>query len=347
MFVHTALLQGLREGVKYKYYVGSTPFFSDVKIIDFPTPQSRTTVSNNTYTLAAFGDWGVGYLGRQTLNSLEQQLGHYDAVLLFGDMAYTLDSDDGQLGDEFLREIEPISSEVPLMVIPGNQEDSRNFSQVLGRFSMPNNEYNEGTGLFYSFDLGQAHFVMFTTEFYFLEGMEDIINNQMAFLIEDLTQANANRHIRPWVVALSHRPLYCSLNHNKACQANAVLMQNEFESLFHSQGVDLYFSGHVHYYERTTAVYQNQTVTSGKQTENSLHNAGATVYIVSGAAGSNEKLTPVPSVLSNFTVLVKSEVGYGLLEVHNSTLLYWRQFNAASLTMNDYFYLSKNTTRPF
>ena len=53
---------------------------------------------------------------------LDAALRLYDAVLHVGDIAYNLEHDDGKVGDEFLRMVEPIAARVPYMTCPGNHE---------------------------------------------------------------------------------------------------------------------------------------------------------------------------------------------------------------------------------
>lgn len=100
-------------------------------------------------------------------------------------------------GDEFMRQIEPISAYVPYMTVVGNHEQKYNFSHYINRFTMPNTTHN----LFYrfimiflfvkkifSFDVGHTHFVVFSTEFYFFYiqyGFEQI-KRQWNFLTDDL-----------------------------------------------------------------------------------------------------------------------------------------------------------------
>ena len=67
------------------------------------------------------------------------------------------------------------------------------------------------------------------------------------------------------------------------------------EDLFYNNTVDLYLAGHAHYYERDTAIYKNVSVSNGGKEKNRLEDAGASVYILSGIAGSNEGPNPVPS----------------------------------------------------
>lgn len=82
-------------------------------------------------------------------------------------MAYDLNDDNGSKGDTFLNEIQPLTSRYPYMVAPGNHESFRNFTHYKNRFAMPRNGANEGTGYFYSFDMGRAHFVVINTESFF------------------------------------------------------------------------------------------------------------------------------------------------------------------------------------
>ena len=53
---------------------------------------------------------------------LDAALDMYDAVLHIGDFAYDLDDDDGKVGDEFMRMVEPLTARAPYMVAAGNHE---------------------------------------------------------------------------------------------------------------------------------------------------------------------------------------------------------------------------------
>ena len=45
--------------------------------------------------------------------------GMFQAIIHVGDMAYDMAEDNGQRGDAFMEQIEPISSTVPYMTCPG------------------------------------------------------------------------------------------------------------------------------------------------------------------------------------------------------------------------------------
>lgn len=139
---------------------------------------------------------------------------NFDGILHYGDFAYDLHNDEGERGDHFLRSIQPIAANYAYMTIPGNHEDHRNATHYKARFNMPLNYANEGTSTFYSFDMGPAHFIMFNTEPMVLHKHEEI-QTELNWLKQDLEKANANRAIRPWIIAASHHPMYCSVNYRK------------------------------------------------------------------------------------------------------------------------------------
>lgn len=85
----------------------------------------RTTPNGSDWSprIALYGD--MGSFNAQSLPRLqkEAQRGMYDAILHVGDFAYDMDTDDGQVGDEFMRQIESIAAYVPYMTVLGNHEE--------------------------------------------------------------------------------------------------------------------------------------------------------------------------------------------------------------------------------
>lgn len=73
--------------------------------------------------MAIYGDMGV--VNAVTLPALqrETQLGMYDAILHVGDFAYDMCNENGEVGDQFMRQIESIAAYVPYMVSVGNHEE--------------------------------------------------------------------------------------------------------------------------------------------------------------------------------------------------------------------------------
>ena len=73
---------------------------------------------------------------------------------------------------------------------------------------------------FYSFNIGPAHIIAFSTEFYFYlkYGISQIIR-QYHWLENDLLKANEpeNRSKQPWIITMGHRPMYCSNDNDFDC----------------------------------------------------------------------------------------------------------------------------------
>ncbi|VDO19203.1 unnamed protein product [Heligmosomoides polygyrus] len=114
-FIHRVTLTGLVPGNTYQYRVGSEYGWSALYKFTAMTPRS-----DGGYEIAVFGD-----LGNQNARSLAKlqrlaQDGDIDMVLHVGDFAYNLDTDDGEVGDEFFRQLEPVAAYVPYMAAVGS-----------------------------------------------------------------------------------------------------------------------------------------------------------------------------------------------------------------------------------
>jgi acid phosphatase type 7 len=76
---------------------------------------------------------------------------------------------------------------------------------------------------FYSFNIGSAHIISFSTEFYYMiEYGWQQIQVQYEWLESDLKEAAKpeNRAIRPWIITLGHRPMYCTTDNDDDCTHN-------------------------------------------------------------------------------------------------------------------------------
>jgi len=169
---------------------------------------------------------------------------------------------------------------------------------------MANSGSGEINNFYYSFNIGPAHIISFSTEYYYYQNNNSYqnpnyytpehIDRQLSWLEDDLQKANQNRSLRPWIIAIGHKPFYCATTGN--CAQNGFenkdltegilingTLKYGLESLFYKNGVDLYFCGHNHYYNRLKPVYNNQTMigTSGLPYKNPI----ALIEIVTGIAG--------------------------------------------------------------
>lgn len=117
---------------------------------------------------------------------------------------------------------------------------------------MPGNER------WYSIDYGNVHFVFLNTN------MQAEIERQRPWLLNDLQENN-----NAWTIAMGHHPMYSGVVHKPEYQ----FLRDSWLDGFEEHGVDLYFAGHNHCYERTWPIRGGQ-----------IDNDGI-IHIVHGPAG--------------------------------------------------------------
>ncbi|XP_043246196.1 acid phosphatase type 7-like [Amphibalanus amphitrite] len=347
-YVHRATLTGLQPNTTYVYQVGSDAGWSELFFFT-----SMAAGVDWSPRLAVYGD--MGSENAQSLPRLQRdvQQGLYDAVLHVGDFAYDMDSDNAQVGDEFMRQLQPIAGYLPYMTCPGNHEQRYNFSNYKNRFTMP----RDGDNMFYSFDMGPVHFVSVSSEYYYyLNYGLKMAGNQYRWLQRDLAEANRpeSRALRPWLVVFGHRPMYCSDNDTDDCtkQFDAmrvgipVLHLYGMEELLMEYGVDLAIWAHEHSYERLWPVY-NETVYNGTAAD-PYRNPGAPVHIVTGSAGCKERVDPFNATVPAWSAFRSSDYGYTRLTFHNGSHVHLQQVSDdKDGAIIDDFWIRKDTHKAY
>ncbi|CAG2249655.1 ACP7 [Mytilus edulis] len=216
-YIHRAELTNLEANQTYFYQV-SCEYGHDVFKSDIFMFKTLSNDKEQTVKLLVYGDMG-SKSGKLTLSALQDELsnGQYQAIFHNGDFGYDLDSNGGSVGDEFLDMIQPIAAQFPYMTSPGNHELAHDLHHYRLRFSMPGTPWPMPfEKLWYSFDIGLVHFISFSSEVYFIHN-QDFTCKQYDWLLEDLTKANQNREQTPWVIALGHRPMYCTNSNLDDC----------------------------------------------------------------------------------------------------------------------------------
>jgi len=323
-WIHRVQVPDLIPETAYFYTVGSNRGWSDLL-------QMRTPPVGHTWSpsIAMFGDMGtenaasLPYLQRETME------GHFHAVIHVGDMAYDMAEHDGQRGDQFMTQVEPIASHIPYMTCPGNHEWHYNFSNYRARFSksMP----GDGGDMFYSFDLGPVHFIAVSTEFYYFLnfGIKQVLA-QYQWLESDL--ARVNRDITPWIVIFGHRPMYCTNDDRDDCTKYETRTRTGLpllhwwglEDLLIKYGVDLGVWAHEHSYERLYPIY-NRTVVPSPDPTQPYTDPRAPVHITTGSAGCREHHDPFMKDPPEWSAVRSVQYGYTRLRAVNSTHLYIEQ----------------------
>ncbi|KAE9551639.1 hypothetical protein FO519_005137, partial [Halicephalobus sp. NKZ332] len=269
--------------------------------------------------------------------------GDFDMVVHVGDIAYDLHTYNGERGDLYMQNLEPLASRVPYMVVAGNHEDDgKNFSHYQNRFTMPGYDNQ-----FYSFEIGPVHFVTISTEYYgyFYKYSQEPVLHQYNWLQEDLKKADGNREKIPWIIGFQHRPFYCSNENTIECKAfENTLIRTGYEEMpglepiLNQYGVDLEFWGHEHSYERFLPV-NDRTVYNNSG--NPYHNAPAPTYIISGSAGCYTPKTgfrnPIPA-----SAFRSVDFGYSLMTVYNHTHINVQQISVEKGGVIDEIWLVKD-----
>ncbi|XP_022789430.1 acid phosphatase type 7-like [Stylophora pistillata] len=274
--------------------------------------------------IAFYGDMGTTNAKSISYLQEDAQNGKYDAILHVGDFAYDLFEDEGRNGDDFMNEIQEIAAYVPYMTCPGNHERYYNFSHYKNRFSMPGNTQ----GVFYSWNIGPAHIISYSTEVYFwLQfGIEQIVQ-QYDWLIRDLQEATLpeNRSKRPWIITMAHKPMYCSNDDSDDCtRTNSIIRTGltskhlwPLEELFYKYGVDMMLEAHEHSYERLWPIYDMQ-ICNGSL-EEPYTNPCAPVHIVTGSAGCYSKHDPFKKEKPYWTAFRTENYGFSQMTIFNKT----------------------------
>ena len=312
-------------------------------------------------TFAIFGDLGIKEQegANYTLARLKEHHAKrdFDMVLHVGDIAYDLLENGGRTGDEFTANMEPVASQAPYMVCPGNHERDCVASQsdcpytnYRARFRMPtpaNDQLDSAhQPMWWSANIGYVHVVAIDTDVYYQSGQLNVLQAQWRWLQRDLEAASRTRAVVPWIIVVGHEMLYSTHDASHVAQAKTNREGPAqfhgalgLEPLFKNFSVDLYFSGHEHVYEHFARVYNSSICTREEVADSHCGlppPCPCTGHIVVGNAGDREfpYHTPNGSVMpfeypqpawEHFRS--PSPAGFGLLEV-NATTMTWRQHNA-------------------
>lgn len=178
--------------------------------------------------------------------------GIFDYSIHIGDIAYDLFDDNSAVGNEYMDLMQSITQQYPLMVGEGNHERGDNFTEYNQRFkaieTLAGKRSGSNSNHYYSFNVGLIHYIMISTEVYSYPTEAAVgpspftAQEQLDWLEADLAAANeaSARDQTPWIVLMAHRPWY-------TVEKGAF---REFDDLACRYGADLYFTGHVHNYQR-------------------------------------------------------------------------------------------------
>lgn len=170
-----------------------------------------------------------------------------DFILFTGDLT---DGGSQYEYDRWFAAAEPVISELPLISVHGNHEAM--LPTYFDEFAFPGNEK------WFSFNYGPVHFV------FLLSISETYVAEQRPWLLSDL-RGNSS----PWTVVVAHKPAYSA----DTSHGPTRYVLDHWVDVLEEYGVDLYFNGHAHDYERTWPIKDGRIDEDG------------VIYVTTGGAG--------------------------------------------------------------
>lgn len=277
---HTVTIEGLKPGTTYYYRIGdaSYGFWSDVATI-------TTADNSDSFTFFHVSDSQGG------------SERHYDKWSNLVDTAFTMYPDAAFLmhtgdhvdhGDNFKQwkwmfnsAADNLMSSV-LMPTAGNHENHGEYA-LDDNFILSNvPEQDTMTGVYYSFDYNNAHFIVLNSN-----DDEDngISEEQIEWMKADAASSDAE-----WKFVMLHKAPYSNGSHYD--DGEVIELRKTLSKLMPELGIDMVLQGHDHVYLRTDAMNNNEvvevyemSVDNNGKTYTAKVNPDGTIYAINGCSG--------------------------------------------------------------
>ena len=311
-----AQLTDLEPGTTYVYRVGTENNWSEAAIF-------TTAASTDTFSFMYMGDSHIGYDANSSAvwdNLLADALSDYP------DIKFTLHSGDlveetteiEQWEDFFDIHSEHLS-QVPFMSAIGNHEDEES-SIYLKSFALPQNGPVGLEEHHYSFDYGNAHFVVMDSNLMGSEG--SVTEAGQDWLESDLQNSN-----KEWKFVMFHHPAYEVTSYDNT---KSDILKQYWVPILESNDVDMAFVGHQHMYMRT------YPICSGVVQERA---ADGVTYVM-GVSGNKTYLSPQESDYIATVAEGAAATSYTVINIDDEILTLLTM--GADGTVLDEYKISKN-----
>jgi hypothetical protein len=253
---HTVGLSDLKPGATYRYRVVSS---GNGRRAASPEYSFRTFSTGGTADFLVVGDTGHGGLPQQRIAGVMAGQ-KADLVLHVGDVIYPQYAA-GQMDQKCYSIYRTQMRSTPFFYAIGNHEYYGGGAAFLADILQPSNNPIQ-TKAYYSFDHGDVHFVALDTVVPYGNGFTpDTVQYQ--WLEKDLAASE-----KPWKILFFHTTIRSSGPHyGDDYSGNGVPdrleLQNTIGKLASRYGVQMFFTGHDHLYERSHPVNGVVTVVSG------------------------------------------------------------------------------------
>lgn len=271
-FIHTAHLEGLQPGTQYEYRL-----CYGKKATDW---MSLTTFQGKSFKALIFPDSQSADYSVWKATAMPAWQRNPDAQF-FVNMGDLVDNgQDATQWNAWFDVVEPMAEKIPVAPVMGNHETYdlnwkvRRPEAYMKLFSLPGNGYVQYPNRFYSFTVGDVHFVVLDTMFSEMKDFEpDLEQDEIQWFRKDLEQ---NR--QKWNVVLMHKdPLQYAFNPatrpGRDRQEGIGSVGEVWMPLFDEYGIDLVLSAHLHTYRNRGHIRDFR------------HNPDGPLYILTGVAG--------------------------------------------------------------
>ena len=275
---HKVLAEGLTPGTAYKYRVGSDGNWSETGT--FTTEADGETSYDFLYLTDSQGSNTHDYeVWAETLGNAVADYPDAKFLLMTGDQV-----DAGALESQWLDYFgkpQHLLMDLPLMALIGNHEGPYN-SNFSYHFNYPtgaiDDELPEGT--VYSFDYGDAHFMVLNTmDIGWDDRQKESFRQQIEWLKREVAETD-----KKWKVVAIHKAIYSLGGHS--LDADILELRKTLYPIFDELGIDVVLQGHDHTYMRSHQMYGDKAVESVDTDENgNALNPDGTLYMINNASG--------------------------------------------------------------
>lgn len=225
---HEVSLQNLLPYTKYQYVVRS----DGAQKGPYTFKTAPEILSTKSFRFGVYGDNQTHYdVHEQVANGLLAEAP--DFFINVGDIVGN--GEDFEAYDiEFFNPASELIANTPFYISIGNHEKQSSYFYDFFTFPEPD--------LYFSFTYGNAYFIALNTNLIYVWG-----SKQYEWFINELQRANELGF--EWLIVFAHHPPYCE-GWGSPDYDGELLVRLILVPLFEQYGVDIYFSGHAHDYER-------------------------------------------------------------------------------------------------
>ena len=263
---------------EYLYRVGDVSgVFSEV--YSFRTRKENVESFSFIHTSDSQDDVNYGKLWRLALDDAFSKYTDSKFVVSTGDIVQNGGS--SSEWEQMLGYVSPYVAESPFVPVAGNHDywSAYLFGKTgvtYSHFFMDLPKQDTTHGMFYSFDYGDAHFIVLNTgdsE----ETAGQLTDAQFNWLKEDLKNTK-----KTWKIIAMHNPLYSpgKYGSQEGKNTEALLLREQLNQLLVDNKVDLVLNGHDHMYSRTYPVSAKGEPITDTPTETADFNGTQVEYLV-------------------------------------------------------------------